>query len=169
MKLIVGLGNPEERHKNNRHNVGFMVLDKLNSKGWQKSKNGLFLYSWASSDLEFIKPLTFMNESGAAVKYASGKDNLETESLYIVHDDLDLPLGTWKMQLAKGPKEHGGINDIEQKLGAKNFWRLRIGVDNRKPETKIPGEEYVLQDFSKEEKEILDRVINEVCKNLVIL
>lgn len=170
MKSVIGLGNPGEKYKNNRHNVGFMVLDKLNKKSWQKSKSGLLSYSWYRSDIELIKPQTFMNDSGVAVRYAVNKHKIKTSNLYIIHDDLDLPLGTWKMQFAKGPKDNGGINSIEQVLDTQDFWRIRVGVDNRKHEphfTKVMrGEEYVLEDFTKDEKTILNKVINEICKKL---
>ena len=168
-KLIIGLGNPGEKYINNRHNVGFMVLDKLNNKRWQKSKSGLLLYSWLQSSTELVKPQTFMNDSGVAVKYAVGKHKIRTANLYVVHDDLDLPLGTWKMQFAKGPKDHGGINDIEQKLGSKDFTRIRIGVDNRKSESRVLGEEYVLQDFTTEEMKKLGVATDEICKKLVTI
>jgi len=166
MKLIVGLGNPGEKYKNNRHNVGFMILDKLNKKSWQKSKSGFLLYSWFRFNIELIKPQTFMNDSGVAVEYAVNKHKVKTVDLYIVHDDLDLPLGTWKIQFAKGPKDNGGINDIEQKLGTEDFWRVRVGVDNRNPETRTSGEEYVLEDFTKDELKKLEIVVEEIIKNL---
>jgi len=117
-----------------------------------------------------------MNESGLAVKKLIDHYLLAIDHLYVVHDDLDLPLGTWKIQFAKGPKDHGGINDIEQKLSTDNFWRVRVGVDNRKPESldyardkTSRGGAYVLQDFSEDEKKILEEVINKICKKLARL
>jgi PTH1 family peptidyl-tRNA hydrolase len=154
MKLIIGLGNPGEKYQDTRHNVGFMVVDKLKS---QKPK------------LKVFKTDTFMNASGTSVKTLLAKQKERPENLYVIHDDLDLPLGIWKIQYAKGPKDHGGINDIEQVLGTENFWRIRVGVDKRKPEARVNGEDYVLQDFSKEEKKILEKVIAEVCKKLATL
>lgn len=157
MKLIVGLGNPGEKYKNNRHNVGYLVIDKLSQmvKG-----QGLMVK----------KTNAFMNDSGSTVKKFLDHYSLDISHLYVVHDDLDLPLGTWKIQHAKGPKDHGGINSIEQVLGTNAFWRIRVGVDNRKHEphfTKVTrGEEYVLEDFTENEKIILDKVINEICKKL---
>ena len=163
MKIIVGLGNPGEKYRNNRHNVGYTVVDKLSRmvKGrWLMVK----------------KTNVFMNESGLAVKKLIDHYLLAIDHLYVVHDDLDLPLGTWKIQFAKGPKDHGGINDIEQKLSTDNFWRVRVGVDNRKPESldyardkTSRGGAYVLQDFSEDEKTILEEVINKICKKLVRL
>ena len=163
MKLIIGLGNPGEKYINTRHNAGYMVVDKLKNLRTKKPKNVII-----------TKTNTFMNDSGVAVKYAVNKHKVKTINLYIVHDDLDLPLGTWKLQFAKGPKDNGGINSIEQVLGTKNFWRIRIGIDNRQslplrgrnPENRISGEEYVLEDFTSDEKVVLDKVINDICKKL---
>lgn len=155
MKIIIGLGNPGEKYRNSRHNVGYMVIDEIKNRKL-KTKNTVF-----------TKTNTFMNDSGGFVKHLiSQYPNIPISDVYIIHDDLDLPLGTWKIQYAKGPKDNGGINSIEQVLGTDNFWRIRIGIDNRKPEERIPGEEYVLEDFTKEERKTIDRVIDEICKKL---
>ena len=154
MKLIIGIGNPGEKYRYNRHNVGHMVIDKVKS---QKLK------------VKSFKTDTFMNNSGSFVLQLTNHYSLSSNDLFIIHDDLDLHLGTWKMQIGKGPKDHGGINDIEQKLGTKVFTRIRVGADNRKPESRVSGEEYVLQNFTNEERKILDGVIEEVCKKLATL
>jgi len=160
MKLIIGLGNPGEKYINTRHNAGYMVVDKLKNLRTKKSKNVII-----------TKTNIFMNDSGSFVrKLLSQYLSIPVSSIYIVHDDLDLPLGTWKIQFAKGPKDNGGINSIEQVLDTNNFWRIRVGVDNRKHEphfTKVTrGEEYVLEDFTLDEKIILDKVISDICKKL---
>lgn len=163
MKLIVGLGNPGEKYRLNRHNVGYMVIDKLSQTLNSKSQ------ILKKSKIKIFKSQSFMNDSGSFVKKMLTDYGLQTTDLYIIHDDLDIKLGEWKIQVGKGPKEHGGINDIEQKLGTKDFTRIRIGVDNRKPEFKVSGEEYVLEDFTKGEREILDKVTDEICKKLETL
>jgi PTH1 family peptidyl-tRNA hydrolase len=147
MKLIIGLGNPGEKYKNNRHNVGHMVADKLKAK----------------------KTDTFMNDSGVFVKKMFKARGLTPNDLYIIHDDLDIKLGEFKIQFGKGPKLHNGLESIENELGTTDFWRVRVGVDNRDPENRTSGEEYVLQDFTSEEKIVLDVVIKEICKKLVTL
>jgi len=155
MRLIVGLGNPGEKHRNNRHNIGYMVVDKLKNLKTKKLKNVII-----------TKTNTFMNDSGSFVKDLYIKYNIQNTDLYVAHDDLDLPLGTWKIQFAKGPKDNGGINSIEQVLGTKDFWRIRVGIDNRNPEERVPGEEYVLEDFTQDEKIVLDKVVNDICRKL---
>ena len=79
-----------------------------------------------------------------------------------MHDDLDIRLGEYKIQFAKGPKVHNGLNDIYDKLGTNEFWHIRMGVDNREPDNRTPGEEYVLMDFTKEEQNILSKVIEQI-------
>ena len=158
MKIIVGLGNPGEKYKNNRHNVGHVVIDKLLKT--QKLKN--------SKQVKIFKSQNFMNDSGNFVRELTIRYPLSANDLYVIHDDLDLPLGTWKIQFAKGPKDNGGINSIEQVLGTKDFWRIRVGIDARTSniEQRTKGEEYVLEDFISDERVILDKVIKEICKKL---
>ena len=156
MRLLVGLGNPGRQYVNTRHNAGFFVADSLYSR---KVPAGFVI---KKSDV-------FMNESGVFVKKLVDQYKLEPSNLYIAHDDLDIPLGAYKIQLGVGPKVHNGVNSVEEELGTKDFWRVRIGVDNRKLDDRTSGEEYVLQDFTAEERKALDGVIQEICKKLVTL
>lgn len=174
MKLVVGLGNPGEKYQDTRHNVGFVVADALarevESGGWEVSKKYVsLLYSPQPTtyNLQIAKPQTFMNDSGTAVKKLVNFYKIKKDDLWVVHDDLDLSLGTYKIQKARGPRDHGGINSIEDQLGTKGFWRVRIGVENREPENRMPGEEYVLQNFTSAESEILQDVIEQAVGELV--
>lgn len=168
MKLIIGLGNPGEKYKNNRHNVGYIVIDVLEKAG-------------LSDGTVAKKTNVFMNNSGEAVKQlvtrylVTGDSKRKTsheptsyESLYIIHDDLDIPLGQYKIQKGKGPKLHYGIQSIDKTLGTGRYWRVRVGVDNRTPENRVPGEKYVLEDFTKEEKKTLDDVVKKIIDKLLI-
>lgn len=154
MKLIIGLGNPGEKYKNTRHNVGHMVIDKF------KTQN-------AKVKIMVVKTKTFMNESGDFVKKLVEQYRVDMPNLWIIHDDLDIPLGSYKIQKGRGPKEHKGLASINESLGTSDYWHVRIGVDNRDPNNRISGEEYVLQDFSPDETAIINNIINEVCKKLV--
>ena len=107
-----------------------------------------------------------MNDSGKFVLAQYTKYHIPYASLYVVHDDLDIPLGAFKIQFGVGPKVHNGLNDIYDKLGTKDFWHVRAGVDNRDPENRTKGEDYVLEDFTNEEKVILDGVIKQICNQL---
>ncbi|MEK7188554.1 MAG: aminoacyl-tRNA hydrolase [Patescibacteria group bacterium] len=171
MKLIVGLGNPGEKYKNNRHNVGWMVIDaitkiqnlKLKSQNYNsKLKSEIF----RSGDVVLAKPTTFMNDSGRAVQALTRWFKVKPDDLYVIHDDLDISLGGYKIQKGKGPELHYGVQSVDRELGTKDYWRVRVGVDNRDPENRISGERYTLEDFTEEEKKILDGVIEEIVVDL---
>ena len=171
MKMIVGLGNPELKHENNRHNVGYMVVKRmikdLNISSTPEKQFNSFIFRHEESDLIFILPLTFMNQSGKAVGKAVGHYGVDMADLWVIHDDLDITLGEYKIQKRKGPKDHKGIISIEKELGQKDFWRVRVGVENRSPDNRILGEEYVLEDFKKDEMEILKSVVSKVSRELI--
>lgn len=154
MKLIIGLGNPGGEYQNTRHNAGFLVADRLHD---QKIPAGVVV---KKSDV-------FMNNSGTFVKSLYTKYSISNTDLYILHDDLDIPLGNYKIQFGTGPKDHNGVNSVEEELETKDFWRVRIGIDNRKPDDRIPGEEYTLQNFTADEKIILDKTIEEIVNKLI--
>lgn len=183
MYLIVGLGNPGEKYEKTRHNTGWLVLDKFanqipNFKFQISNKLQLECGKviLAGKEIFLVKPLTFMNKSGEAVRQLIENCKLGSKgafalakqiaNLIIVHDDLDIPLGKYKIQFGKGPKEHNGVESVERVLGTKDFWRVRIGIENRDPEKRILGEEYVLQEFTKEQKKIIDQVIVAVVKEI---
>lgn len=164
----MGLGNPGDKYKGTRHNVGFMVVERLaGDREWKKSRKGVLEYCWlVSKEVELIKPLTFMNESGKAVNRVVRKHGgLKVEDVWVVHDDLDLKLGEFKIQEGKGPKDHKGVNSIEERLGNDDFWRVRIGVDGREGRER-EGREYVLSRFGKDEKMRIEEVIEEVINKL---
>lgn len=155
MKLIVGLGNPGKQYENNRHNIGYLVVDLLFKRTLPK-------------EVTVTKTNVFMNESGKAVKeLLSQYPSIPVSNLFIVHDDLDIPLGSFKIQKGRGPKEHKGILSIEEELGTADFWRVRLGVDNRSSEDRTPGDEYVLEDFLPEERNIIGKVVEKVADELV--
>ena len=191
MKLIIGLGNPGKKFINTRHNVGFMVIDQIieNLKAEIKNSN---LKLKASSQfkaeilsllldnkekLVLAKPQTFMNNSGLAVKkiisYFSQKDPysslLPADYLCVVHDDLDIKLGEYKLQFGRGAAGHHGVESIIKELASKEFWRLRIGINNRLKSLKVKkleGEDYVLEKFSPTEKKVLDKTIKTAIQDL---
>ena len=172
MKLIVGLGNPGETYKNNRHNVGYMFIDYMVTllHGYIVKKNKNYLAIQPSNHVSFIltKPLAFMNLSGQAVKILIKNLKLKIKNLVVVHDDLDIPLGKFKIQKGIGPRLHNGIESIEKSLETKDFWRVRIGVDNRDPKHWVGGETYVLQEFGTKEKKILQEIFPKIYKRLKI-
>lgn len=166
MKLLVGLGNPGQKYEKNRHNVGFMFLDAFDGEAeWREEKKFYGMVAEIEREGEkylLLKPDTFMNDSGESVAAVSNFYKLNVSDILVVHDDLDIAFGSWKMQQGKGPKVHYGVTSIEQSLGDVNFWRVRIGVDGRDPTNRIDGHSYVLQDFTSEEQGNLDLVFEEV-------
>ena len=167
MKLIVGLGNPGEKYANNRHNVGFQFVDFLaKQKLFKKDKYILNEVCEMDENMILAKPQTFMNRSGDAVqklleRYFANLQSPISDHLIIVHDDLDIPFGKFKIQM-QGPKQHNGLTDIQNKLRTMDFLRVRIGVDNRPAENRMNGEEYVLQNFSDEEASLLPELFKKI-------
>jgi len=167
MKLIVGLGNPGDEYVNTRHNVGFMLVDRMAKSSWKQSKSGLLTCSWLGSEVELIKPQTFMNKSGEAVGLVAKKHEMDLDDVCIIHDDLDIQFGEFKIQKGKGPKVHKGILSVEKALRGEDFWRVRIGTDNRQGDMKnIPGDKYVLSKFSKKETEKLDDIFTSIISRM---
>jgi PTH1 family peptidyl-tRNA hydrolase len=172
MKLIVGLGNPGEKYQHNRHNVGFMTVEalvrKLDVGDWRLEKK-FEAEIVKTKETIFAKPQTFMNDSGRAVRAIANFYKIDFKDIYIIHDDLDIPLGGSKVQFGKGPRIHNGLLSIEKELGTDQFWNVRIGVENRevKGNKGIPGVEYSLQNFTQNENLTVDTVINGVVERLI--
>lgn len=154
MKFIIGLGNPGEKYHNNRHNVGFVLLDILVKEmglepNWQQNQK-LGASYLKNNDLVLIKPQNFMNNSGQVSRQVINffDKNVKSEDIFVIHDDLDLKFGEFKIQLNKGPKSHNGLLDLDRHLGTTNYWHVRVGVDNRLSGNQIAGADYVLEDFT---------------------
>jgi len=158
MTLIVGLGNPDTKYKNNRHNVGFMVIDKLRDDHSFTSLNKSSFKGdlCKSKNILFLKPLTFMNLSGESVRAVC--DYYKPEKVIVVHDDLDLPFGTLRFKYAGGNGGHNGLKSIDAHIG-KDYFRVRIGIG--KPTFKQDVAAYVLSDFPKNQNENLMRIIEQ--------
>lgn len=173
MKLIVGLGNPGKEYQRTRHNAGFLAIDELASNlKFQTTKQKKFPADiWTGRILRsraaFAKPLTYMNNSGEAVQAIMKFFKLKTDDLLVIHDDKDIPLGETRVQKGRGAAGHNGVQSIIDRLGSKDFWRIRVGVaptDRAIADTA----DFVLGKFTKEEQRrlrpVLDRVIEEVKK-----
>ena len=165
--LIVGLGNPVLAYRHNRHNVGFMVVDTLADKLEIPLKRVKFKAQIGNGKLEDIpiiiaKPLTFMNKSGEAVAPLVRYFKVPLERLLVIHDDMDLPLGTLRMRPSGGSAGHNGMLSIFDKLGTNAIPRLRVGIG--RPPGRMDPADYVLQDFSRSEEELLNMVITQACE-----
>lgn len=171
MKLIIGLGNPGEKYKKNRHNSGFILIDELKEDldfpDFEFSKKFDAEISEGNVGEEKIflaKPQTFMNNSGNAVQKIISFYKLTPDDITIVHDDLDIDLGKIKISNDSGAAGHNGVQDIIDKIGTQNFKRFRIGIEGEeKRKTRIiPGDVFVLQDFSDEELKNIKNLAKEI-------
>ena len=164
MKLIVGLGNPGDKYKKTRHNLGFLMVDYLaaNDK-WKESKKANCLYikkQIGLEEVELIKPLTFMNNSGQVVNYLQKKHRLKPKDILIIHDEIDLPLGEIRIQKGRGPAGHKGVQSIIDQLGTKDFIRMRIGIKSMNNEQRtMNSEQFVLEKFTSQEEKIVQEII----------
>ena len=195
IELAVFLGNPGKKYSRHRHNAGFMLADKLSfndSLPWQNKFRGIYaamdrsrLSSFLPDGISpregspqegadqgkvhFIKPETFMNLSGGPVAEAASFFKIKNEAILVVHDELELPLGTVSLKFGGGLGGHNGLRSMKASLGNADFWRIRIGIG--RPDSRSPGEggppgsgegivDWVLSGFSAQEAETLDIVLN---------
>ncbi len=158
MKMIVGLGNPGKDYQNTRHNVGFMVLDYFpGNNSWKEKFNAMYTTEMINGEkVLFVKPLTFMNLSGDAVVEFMNYYNIELEDLLVIHDDLDLPFGKYKIKVDSSAGGHNGIKSIINRLGSQDFARLKIGISH---DRSIDTKDYVLGKFSKTDKELFEGML----------
>ncbi len=158
MKLIVGLGNPGPTYQKNRHNIGFMVVDKiLQESSFNNISSKKFLGElYKKSDLLLLKPTTFMNLSGKSIAAVSSFYKIPLENILVIHDDIDLPFGALKLKRGGGNGGHNGLKSIDNLLG-KEYNRLRLGIGKPPKKEMVPS--YVLSDFNNKEQEVLDKFI----------
>ena len=160
--LIVGLGNPGEKYLFTRHNIGFMVIDHL-AERWKSlpfKKEGHALTSKYNQVL-LVKPQKFMNLSGEVVQQLMNYYKIQTTQLLVLHDDLDLPFGSFRYQLQRGPGGHNGVKNIHHVLGTADYARIKIGI-GRPAQVQMDVADYVLQNFSSTEIESLPQLLTDI-------
>ena len=163
MKLVVGLGNPTKEYENTRHNIGFMYLDYLfdnNSFSLNKKFNALELEKNINGEkILFIKPLSYMNLSGEVVIKYVNYYKINVSDILVIQDDLDMPIGKYKLMFNHGAGGHNGIKNIILNINSKEFLRLKIGISKN---NNIDMKDYVLGRFSKEEINLINNTFNEL-------
>ena len=191
MKIIVGLGNPGEKYEKNRHNAGFVMIDEFRKELSKADDFSEFILAKKfnaeisegfideGNKIIFVKPQTFMNKSGDAVQNIMSFHKANISDLIIIHDDLDIEIGNYKVSENSSAAGHNGVQDIFDKLGTQKIKRIRIGVEteggreNRKApgslssETLVKGERFVLQDFTDDEYKKVKANIQEIAKEIV--
>ena len=149
MKLVVGLGNPGKEYDNTRHNIGFMLVDKyLGDVKYKDKFNGLFYEINGNEKVIFVKPQTYMNNSGECVSKFVKYYDIKMEDILIIQDDLDINVGKYKFKINSSSGGHNGIKSIISHLGNDKFFRLKIGISNTRKDDVI---DFVLGKFSKED------------------
>ena len=171
MLLLVGLGNPSPDNEDNRHNIGFKIIDAINksfslSKQKPKFKGLLTIGTIGSRKVYAIKPLTFMNNSGQCVRELIEYFKIDSKNIIVFHDDLDIEFGKIKTKFAGSSAGHNGIESIDKFIG-KDYSRVRVGIG--KPEKKIQVSDFVLTNFNEEEKTGLKKVIENIIESMPIL
>jgi len=171
MLLLVGLGNPNPNNTNNRHNVGFLLIDEINkkfklSKQKPKFKGLLTTGNINEQKVYAIKPLTFMNSSGICIKEIIEYFKIDVKDVFVFHDDMDIDLGKVKVKFGGSNAGHNGIESIDKNIG-KNYSRIRIGIG--RPQKNSTGADYVLDNFSNEEKDNMQEVAKNIIGSLSIL
>jgi PTH1 family peptidyl-tRNA hydrolase len=171
MLLFVGLGNPTPDSENNRHNIGFKMIDVLNQKfGLTKQKpkfKGLLTTgNIGEKKVYAIKPLTFMNNSGICIRELIEYFKIDVEDVTVFHDDLDIDFGKVKAKFGGSSAGHNGIESIDKFIG-KEYSRVRIGIG--KPKTKASVSDHVLKDFDDDEMQELKKITNNIVNSISIL
>ena len=171
MLLLVGLGNPGSNNSNNRHNIGFKIIDAINqhfklSKQKPKFKGLLTTGNIKEQKVYAIKPLTFMNNSGTAIKELIDYFKINPKDVIVFHDDMDIDFGKVKAKFGGSSAGHNGIASIDKFVG-KDYSRVRIGIG--KPDLKISSSDYVLNNFSEEENLELEKITDNIIESLSIL
>ena len=171
MILLVGLGNPTPNSQDNRHNIGFKIIDGINkkfslSKQKPKFKGLLTTGNISNKKIYAIKPLTFMNNSGICIRELIEYFRIDVEDVIVFHDDLDIDFGKIKTKFGGSSAGHNGIASIDKFIG-KEYSRVRVGIG--KPETKISVSDYVLNNFNDEEKIELEKTTTNIIDSMPIL
>lgn len=172
MKIFIGLGNPGKKFESTRHNAGFLMLDKI-QKDWElpdfapekKFQAEISRGKVNEEDIFLIKPQTFMNLSGEIVRSVLDFYKLDADSIVVIHDDIDIPLGKFKIATDSSSAGHNGVQNIIENLGTKKFKRVRIGVgktEEEKESCPISAHDFVLGKFSSEELETIEKLYPEI-------
>ncbi|HCP01809.1 MAG: aminoacyl-tRNA hydrolase [Alphaproteobacteria bacterium] len=172
MRLVVGLGNPGPKHKNNRHNIGFMAADEIVRRHNLSAPRNKFQGDISEGHINgervvVLKPATFMNESGRAVGEAMRFYKLAPENIVVIYDEIDLAAAKLRVKQGGGHAGHNGLRSIDAHLNNRNYWRVRLGIGHPGDKTRVKN--HVLGDFSKADQSWLKRELCAVADELPVL
>ena len=171
MLLFVGLGNPNPNNSSNRHNVGFLMIDAINSKYKLSKQKPKFKGLLTTGNIDeqkiyAIKPLTFMNSSGICIKELIEYFKIDVKDVFVFHDDMDIDIGKVKVKFGGSNAGHNGIESIDKNIG-KHYSRIRIGIG--RPKNNSTGSDHVLDNFSNDETQSVEEVTKNILKSFSIL
>jgi PTH1 family peptidyl-tRNA hydrolase len=171
-RVIVGLGNPGKEYEMTRHNIGFLIVDCLlpdDGKAWRRHECGCLMNEINIDDksIHLVKPLTYMNRSGMAVRGIIDNFSLPLSSILVVHDDIDVPLGQIRYRFGGSDGGHLGVRSVIETVGGSGFTRLRVGID--RPSGAKDTALYVLSRFSEEEMDVVKKVVSLSCESIIYL
>ncbi|QQG50026.1 MAG: aminoacyl-tRNA hydrolase [Candidatus Berkelbacteria bacterium] len=166
MKAIIGLGNPGRKYDRTRHNIGFRIVEALVHKLHGEFNEGGYIPAqyFKSGDVEILKPLTYVNESGVVANKIKQKHGLDHEDIWVIHDDVEIPFGEVRVKLGGSSGGHNGIKSIDEAIGPE-YWRIRVGVGRDAKFVELA--DYVLAPFTEEEEKELGSVIDRVVSYLI--
>ncbi|MCM8528765.1 MAG: aminoacyl-tRNA hydrolase [Lentisphaeraceae bacterium] len=171
IKLVVGLGNPGSQYAATRHNIGFMVIDRLlrdqSVKVKRQCQSEVAEYLVGSRSIILQKPLTYMNSSGDAVKKLCRRMKVKPSEVLVVYDDLDIKPGRMRIRFGGGSGGHNGIKSITARFGSGDYGRIKVGIG--RPGSVADVVDYVLQDFSEQEKELIETVVDKTAEAVLML
>ena len=171
VKLIVGLGNPGPDYEATRHNIGFMVIDRLFSgrdlKIRKRCQSYMSEFEVEGRRILFQKPLTYMNSSGDAVRKLCRREKIKPAEVLVIYDDLDTKPGKMRFRFGGGSGGHNGIKSITARFGTSDYGRLKLGIG--RPDSKSAVVDYVLEEFAESELELTERVIDTAAEAILML
>ena len=172
MQLVVGLGNPGPKYRNNRHNIGFMAADEIVRRHSLSAPRTKFQGDLSEGDIAgtrvlVLKPATFMNESGRSVGETARFYKISTEDIFVIYDEIDLAAEKIRVKQGGGHAGHNGLRSIDAHLDDKNYWRVRLGIGH--PGDKSQVSNHVLGDFSKQDQNWVARELTAVAEELPLL
>lgn len=172
MRLVVGLGNPGPKYRNNRHNIGFMAADEIVRRHGLSAPRTKFQGDVSEGEIGdekilVLKPATFMNESGRSVGEAVRFYKLQTENVFVIYDEIDLAAAKIRVKQGGGHAGHNGLRSIDAHLSDKNYWRVRLGIGH--PGEKSQVSNHVLGDFSKQDRNWVERELDALATELPLL
>ncbi|MFA6250563.1 MAG: aminoacyl-tRNA hydrolase [Candidatus Shapirobacteria bacterium] len=165
MSLFIGLGNPGSKYQSTRHNLGQnVILNLFQLLGLTPKSHPKLLAHIAQSGHFYAYTTTYMNESGISAQKIVNFYKIPSAGLYLIHDDLDLPVGEWRLQFGRGPAGHKGVESVVSHLGSQDFWRFRLGIGHPRDSSNpgLPVEDYVLMPFTPPEQVLIEAVIAKI-------